>query len=220
MYPPAQASSPTPPIEDRMSSPSHTMDLHKKMSFSSVNDIDKQLFHKNAFLSSHMPVPFDKQEKHPSTSQHGNGHTQSAAILNGEGGCNETTEGGIHCDKNSNKHHTSMSVPNSSVFHCDSLKTFSSQIQSSVRCLGHNILGSETEDSAQHNYRQLKQQQDNQELQVWYCVQFRRLCQLCLIMPLIGLVGCLIVACVFQFGDIQETACKVSTLQNFCVMFL
>merc|ERR1712038_2120794 len=62
----------------------------------------------------------------------------------------------------------------------------------------------------QHNYQQKQEHQP--QFQVWYAVQFRRLCQICLVMPLIGLVGCLIVACAFQFGDIQETACKVYNL--------
>jgi hypothetical protein len=46
-------------------------------------------------------------------------------------------------------------------------------------------------------------------VRVWFVVQFRLLCQICLVLPLAGLVACLIVAVIFQFGDIQETACKV-----------
>ncbi len=50
------------------------------------------------------------------------------------------------------------------------------------------------------------------EQRIWYCVQFRRLCEICLAMPLVGLVACLAIALVFQFEHIQETACKVSLL--------
>ena len=53
------------------------------------------------------------------------------------------------------------------------------------------------------------QQQLAPTVQIWYCVHFMRLCQICLAMPLIGLVACLLIAVIFQFGDIQETACKV-----------
>ena len=45
-------------------------------------------------------------------------------------------------------------------------------------------------------------------------VPFRLLCQICLALPLAGLVACLLMAVVFQFGDIQETACQVSTLND------
>ena len=48
-------------------------------------------------------------------------------------------------------------------------------------------------------------------VQVWFVLPFRLLCQICLTLPLAGLVACLLIAVVFQFGDIQETACKVST---------
>lgn len=51
---------------------------------------------------------------------------------------------------------------------------------------------------------------ETKPVRIWYCVQFRRLCQICLAMPLIGLVSCFLIAVLFQFGDIQETACKVS----------
>ena len=40
-------------------------------------------------------------------------------------------------------------------------------------------------------------------------VPFRLLCQVCVALPLAGLVACLAVAVAFQFADIQETACKV-----------
>merc|ERR1712029_185742 len=45
--------------------------------------------------------------------------------------------------------------------------------------------------------------------QTWYRLPFRQLCEFCLAMPLIGLLICFVIACLFQFGDIQETACKV-----------
>ncbi len=45
---------------------------------------------------------------------------------------------------------------------------------------------------------------------VWFVVQFRQLCQVCLAAPLLGLVLCLLMAVAFQFEHIQETACKVS----------
>jgi len=44
---------------------------------------------------------------------------------------------------------------------------------------------------------------------VWFCMQFRTVCEICVLMPLIGLVACLIVGLIFQFEHIQETACKV-----------
>jgi len=44
---------------------------------------------------------------------------------------------------------------------------------------------------------------------VWFCMKFRTLAEICLMMPLLGLVACLIVALLFQFEHIQETACKV-----------
>ena len=56
-------------------------------------------------------------------------------------------------------------------------------------------------------------------VQVWFVLPFRLLCQICLALPLAGLVACLLVAVVFQFGDIQETACKVSEPRSaqFCL---
>ena len=45
---------------------------------------------------------------------------------------------------------------------------------------------------------------------VWFRMQFRTVCEICVLMPLLGLVACLIVALLFQFDHIQETACKVS----------
>ena len=44
---------------------------------------------------------------------------------------------------------------------------------------------------------------------VWFRMRFRTLAEICLCMPLIGLLACLIVALIFQFEHIQETACKV-----------
>jgi len=43
----------------------------------------------------------------------------------------------------------------------------------------------------------------------WYRLSFRKVCEFCLAMPLIGLLLCFVIACLFQFGDIQETACRV-----------
>lgn len=50
---------------------------------------------------------------------------------------------------------------------------------------------------------------NNKQEKVWYCIQFRKLCEICLTMPLIGLMACLIIALIFQFEHIQETACRV-----------
>lgn len=44
---------------------------------------------------------------------------------------------------------------------------------------------------------------------VWLRIQFRTICEICVSMPLIGLVACFIVSMIFQFEHIQETACKV-----------
>jgi len=44
---------------------------------------------------------------------------------------------------------------------------------------------------------------------VWLRIQFRTVCEICVSMPLIGLVACFIVSMIFQFEHIQETACKV-----------
>eukprot|EP00094_Tigriopus_californicus_P006057 TCALIF_05833-PA protein Name:"Similar to CG7990 Post-GPI attachment to proteins factor 2-like (Drosophila melanogaster)" AED:0.06 eAED:0.06 QI:0/0.75/0.8/1/0.75/0.8/5/515/362 len=44
---------------------------------------------------------------------------------------------------------------------------------------------------------------------IWVRFSFRQLCQICLAMPLVGLVVCLLIAVIFQFEHIQETACKV-----------
>jgi len=60
--------------------------------------------------------------------------------------------------------------------------------------------------AAPNNQQQLPQQHQ----QVWYSLPFRTVCELCLAMPIFGLLGCLLIACLFQFGDIQETACKVT----------
>ena len=56
-------------------------------------------------------------------------------------------------------------------------------------------------------------------VQVWFVLPFRLLCQICLTLPLAGLVACLLIAVVFQFGDIQETACKVSTYSTWEGLF-
>ena len=61
--------------------------------------------------------------------------------------------------------------------------------------------------TADHGAQQLQQLAPS--VQIWYCVHFTRLCQICLAMPLLGLVACLLIAVIFQFGEIQETACKV-----------
>jgi hypothetical protein len=45
---------------------------------------------------------------------------------------------------------------------------------------------------------------------VWFRIKFRTVCEICLVMPLVGLVACLLIALAFQFEHIQETACKVS----------
>ena len=50
---------------------------------------------------------------------------------------------------------------------------------------------------------------------VWFRMQFRTLAEICLLMPLIGLLACLIVALIFQFEHIQETACKVRLFRAF-----
>jgi len=44
---------------------------------------------------------------------------------------------------------------------------------------------------------------------VWLRIKFRTVCEICVSMPLIGLVACFIVSMIFQFEHIQETACKV-----------
>ena len=45
---------------------------------------------------------------------------------------------------------------------------------------------------------------------VWFNIKFRTVCEFCVLMPLGGLVVCLITALIFQFEHIQETACQVS----------
>ena len=44
---------------------------------------------------------------------------------------------------------------------------------------------------------------------IWFCIKFRTVCKFCVLMPLGGLVLCLMNALIFQFDHIQETACKV-----------
>ena len=45
---------------------------------------------------------------------------------------------------------------------------------------------------------------------IWFSIKFKTVCQFCVLMPLGGLVLCLMNALIFQFEHIQETACKVS----------
>ena len=54
----------------------------------------------------------------------------------------------------------------------------------------------------------------------WYKLTFRSMCEFCLAMPLVGLLLCLTIACLFQFGDIQETACKVRKVFIFFILIL
>ena len=44
----------------------------------------------------------------------------------------------------------------------------------------------------------------------WFDIKLRTVCEFAVLMPLGGLVVCLITALTFQFEHIQETACKVS----------
>lgn len=55
------------------------------------------------------------------------------------------------------------------------------------------------------------QQPDNATTteKVWFNIKFRKICEFCVLMPLGGLVVCLITALIFQFEHIQETACQV-----------
>ena len=184
-----------------LSSPISGNYLKSKMSFSSVTDVNQELFRKNvSYLRPSNEISNEKQKNV-------NGIGPMRTISNHQQKA---------CDQNSNNNHSSV-LPGTPKLPSSSLRSFSSQIDSTLR-------GSEYLESAihhQHNYQQKQesqslnqpqhQQKQLQEFQVWYCVQFRRLCQICLVMPLIGLVGCLCIACIFQFGDIQETACKVST---------
>ena len=180
--------------------------LQSKMSFSSITDVNQELFHSSAssFVSSN-EVPIQKQILCNTTKKNLNGIGPTMTLNSAPNHQEEA------CDQNSNNNHSSVLRDNSK-FPSSSLRSFSSQIDSTLR-------GSEYLESVRHHQHNYQQKQDSQSLnqhqqqpfQVWYCVQFRRLCQLCLVMPLIGLVGCLCIACVFQFGDIQETACKVSS---------
>jgi hypothetical protein len=185
--------------------------LESKMNFSSITDVNKQLFLNSAssFTSSNDP-PIQKQMILNKTKKNLNGIGPMMTLKSAPNNQQQA------CDQNSNNNHSSL-LPDTSKFPSSSLRSFSSQIDSTLR--GSEYLESVTHH--QHNYQQKpdsqslnhlqQQQQQSNEFQVWYAIQFRRLCQLCLVMPLIGLVGCLIIACIFQFSDIQETACKVRT---------
>ncbi len=54
-----------------------------------------------------------------------------------------------------------------------------------------------------------KDGQEERQSRVWFALSFRKIGEVCLAMPLVGLVACFLIAVIFQFGDIQETACKV-----------
>ena len=179
--------------------------LENRMSFSSVTDVNKELFNVTTYsktLSNEGPIP--KQACFKKEGSAVNGMTSDISHANIVGNQQQPS-----CDQNSNNRASVLS--DISTFASSSLKSFSSHIDSTLR--GSKYL--ENVRQHQHNYQQKQDQTPIQHchqqarVQVWYCVQFRRLCQLCLAMPLLGLVGCLIVACIFQFADIQETACKV-----------
>lgn len=186
--------------------------LQNKMSFSSISDVNQQLFHIPASSSSSSNEVRVQKQKPVQATETLNGLTPTMLITNK---LKDVVVVNNHqpCDQNSNNHDSVLF--DNSMFASSSLKTFTSQIDStlrgseyleSARDLHHNH---DNQQKQEHTSNQQLHHQQQQQLQVWYCVQFRRLCQLCLITPLIGLVGCLCIACVFQFGDIQETACKV-----------
>ena len=189
--------------------------LQNKMSFSSITNVNQELFYID---SSSERIPYqDKKKKHVR-------FETKEKLLNGMNPKMDTHDDvSSHpqqyraCDQNFNNHSSSVlnsGTPNFAS--SSSLKSFGSHIDSTLR-------GSEYLESVrqqQHRYQDKLNQNApmevqhgdkrlQQNFQIWYCVQFRRLCQLCLVMPLIGLLGCLCIACIFQFGDIQETACKV-----------
>jgi len=181
------------------------------MSFSSITDVKQELFHFSASLKSDNEVLIQKQVRFDDTD------LSDIALKMTPKSVSNNLISSNNCDKNSNNNHHASVVSEESKLSSSSLRSFGSQIDSTLR-------GSEYLENArqhQHNYQQKQEHQSinhhqqppqQPEFQVWYAVQFRRLCQLCLVMPLIGLVGCLLVACAFQFGDIQETACKVYNL--------
>lgn len=78
-------------------------------------------------------------------------------------------------------------------------------------CEGLDAGGHEQVPPLKNGNEKLKQQTTPQ---VWFRMQFRTVCEICLAMPLVGLVACLIVALLFQFDHIQETACKVGTYES------
>ena len=49
----------------------------------------------------------------------------------------------------------------------------------------------------------------------WFDIKLRTICEFAVVMPLGGMVICLITALTFQFEHIQETACKVSSKKCF-----
>ena len=181
------------------------------MSFSSITDVKQELFHFSASLKSDNEELIQKQVRFDDTD------LRDIALKMTPKSVSNNLISSNNCDKNSNNNHHASVVSEESKLSSSSLRSFGSQIDSTLR-------GSEYLENArqhQHNYQQKQEHQSlnhhqqppqQPEFQVWYAVQFRRLCQLCLVMPLIGLVGCLLVACAFQFGDIQETACKVTLI--------
>ena len=181
------------------------------MSFSSIADVKQELFHISASSASPNQAPTPKQVRFNDSNLSENIPKMTSQRLS------NNLNNDNNCDQNSNNNHQSSVLSEASKLASPSLRSFGSQIDSTLR--GSDFLDNKRHH--QHNYQQQQQdhqslnlhqnqRQQNPEFQVWYAVQFRRLCQICLVMPLIGLVGCLCIACVFQFGDIQETACKVS----------
>ena len=194
--------------------------LQSKMSFSSIRNVNQELFWVSASSTSsnelRKQVRFedsnlsDIEPKMTPKSDTSNNHI-----------------GSKNCDQNSNNNHASSVLSEASKISSSSLRSFGSQIDSTLR--GSDYI--ENVRQHQHNYQQKQEHQSlnhhqqtstqhQPEFQVWYAVQFRRLCQICLVMPLIGLVGCLIVACAFQFGDIQETACKVNLVLHNNILII
>ena len=206
--------------------------LHHKMSFSSISDVNQQLFYnKSASSSSSSSHNEDKAHHSIQTAETLNGHIPSSNPITSADKL-EDINNHQPCDNHSNNHN-SVLFPNSKfacvsansvlpVYPSASLKAFSSQINSTLRRsdyvgnIEHQYNHQPKEQQQQQQLISDQQSQQQQQLQVWYCVQFRRLCQLCLITPLIGLLGCLCIACIFQFGDIQETACKVIEYIHAC----
>ena len=189
--------------------------LQNKMSFSSIIDVNQELFHIGACSTTPSnETKMQKQNDLQATKTTLNGHTPTMLVTNS---LKDVRINPQSCDQNSNNHNPAL--PDCSTYSTPSLKSFSSQINSALK-KSEYLDGMKNLYHNNHNHHQQKKQESDQqlnfhqqqqkELQVWYCVQFRRLCQFCVITPLIGLVGCLSIACILQFGDIQETACKVS----------